>query len=78
MGNWGSRTVIMTAGLCVVLIGVATACMMLTKPGPSDDPIATFSDWAGFIQWIVPAVFVPGLAKMGLDNFLLSKQPPKE
>ncbi len=53
-----------------MVVGIATACLFLTRPAAAAQPtpIATFAQWAGFVQIYVPAIFASMLTALGFEK----------
>jgi len=59
--GWRSRKVLVGLVVLAVLIVIATAAMFWPEQ------IATFDQWSGFMQILVPSVLVPLFGAMGWE-----------
>ena len=68
--GWRSRKVLVGAAVLGVGTAVATVAMFVGDP-----PIASFDQWASYMQVQVPSVLVPLFGALGLDKLAEAKRP---
>lgn len=64
--GWASRKLIVGVGTLVALAGVASVALF--------SGFADFTQWAGFLQWLVPGVLVPLFGALGIDKLAEAKR----
>lgn len=72
--GWGSRKIIIAGALLAVLVSIATYALF-SETG-SGGAYASFDQWSGFMQLLVPSVLVPLFGALGLDKVAEAKRLP--